>query len=264
MGTTADISPRPAPAPFLLNAEGFQVTTVVASATPEPTPAPTLAARDQTPESLPVLATVNNSESSLKDRLASLHATTAKPAAPVDMVAARRTVIFLLDKSGSMYEAVGGVRRVDLATQELRKLIAQLDGRTKFNIVLYAEKVVSFHDQAIPATPESKLMAMRFLQSDTACGGSTDFPAGYQAALAQKADTVLLLTDGEFNAQDQLLLSLARNLRQKYNSQSQLNALGFFVRPDTNAGKVLAKLCADSHGELQFWKLNNNRYAALW
>lgn len=249
------------PAPFVLNAEGFQVTTATVPSAPEPT----LPVRDNTPSSLPVIATVNNSESSLKERLNSLHATpTAAAARPVDMISAQRTVVFLLDKSGSMYEAVGGVRRVDLATQELRKLIAQLDTRTKFNIVLYAEKVVTFQSEATPATPELKMMAIRFLQSDTACGGSTDFPAGYQTALAQKADTVLLLTDGEFNTQDQMLLSLARSLRQKYNAQSQLNVLGFFVRPDTNAGKVLAKLCAESHGELQFWKLNNTRYAALW
>lgn len=267
MGTTAATPSRadashPAPAPFILNVDGFQVTTATAPPTPEPTP--TLSTRDNAPSSVPVIATVNNNESSLKDRLTSLHSANGNTTQPVDMIAARRTVVFLLDKSGSMYESVGGVRRVDLATQELRKLIAQLDSRTKFNIVLYAEKVVSFRNDATPATPESKMMAIRFLQSDTACGGSTDFAAGYQTALAQKADTVLLLTDGEFNAQDQLLLSLARNLRQKYHSQSQLNALGFFVRPDTNAGKVLAKLCADSHGELQFWKLNNNRYAALW
>ncbi|PAW77571.1 MAG: hypothetical protein B9S32_11035 [Verrucomicrobia bacterium Tous-C9LFEB] len=269
MGTTAATPSRTdsahtAPAPFILNADGFQVTTATATAPSAPEPSPTLSTRDNAPSSVPAIATVNNNESSLKDRLTSLHTATANATQPVDMIAARRTVVFLLDKSGSMYEAVGGVRRVDLATQELRRLIAQLDSRTKFNIVLYAEKVISFRSEAIPATPESKMMAIRFLQSDTACGGSTDFPAGYQLALAQKADTVLLLTDGEFNAQDQMLLSLARNLRQKYNSQSQLNALGFFVRPDTNAGKVLAKLCADSHGELQFWKLNNNRYAALW
>lgn len=257
--TTQPVPSTPATPPtFVATTEGFQVGT----ATVNP-PDPVLAtASPSEPAPFTVAATATGSDLTLKTRINSLHSNSSIPQS-AEIIPARHTVVFMLDKSGSMYESVGNVRRVELATQELRKLITQLDSRTKFNIVLYAEKIVTFQSDAIPASSEAKMLAMRFLQSDIACGGSTDFPAGYQVALAQKADTILLLTDGEFNAQDQQLLTQARNLRLKYNASAQLNVLGFFVRPNTNAGKLLSKLCTDNHGELQFWKLNANRFASL-
>lgn len=262
----AVVASRPAPVSpptFVANAEGFQVTTAIAIPPPVPEAVSAIATRDNAPSPLSLVANAANADGTLKARLRSLSSGMEPVATSSEIIPARRTIVFLLDKSGSMYETVGGVRRVDLAQQELRKMIQQLDTRTRFNIILYAEKVVSFQPEAVPTSPETKMLALRFLQNDSSCGGSTDFPAGYQAALGQKADTILLFTDGEFNVQDQPLLTQARSLRLKYNAHSQLNVLGFFVRPDTHAGKILARLCSDSHGELQFWKFNSNRFAML-
>lgn len=237
--------------------------TTIAPASNPPEPIMATLSKDAAAPVFPIATNANDANLTLKARLNALRSGNDAVPQSAEIIPTRHTVVFMLDKSGSMYETVGGVRRIELATQELRKLITQLDSRTKFNVVLYAEKVITFQPDAVPASAESKMLAMRFLQSDVTCGGSTDFPAGFQAALTQKADTILLLTDGEFNVQDQHLVTQAHNLRLKYNASAQLNVLGFFVRPNTNAGKLLARLCTDNHGELQFWKLNSNRFATL-
>lgn len=264
--TVASASPvssvAPSAKPASPKPDGIQVATTFVplpapDSAPSPLPNPLTPPCPVPPQ--PISGNVLNGALSMTRTPAPINAATPLPEAGT----ARRTIVFLLDKSGSMYETAGASRRIDLATRELCDLIQQLDPRLQFDIVLYAEKTVVFRSEAIPAGPDAKLEAIRFLQQDAPCGGGTNFAAGYQAALALRPDTILVLTDGEFNALDQTLLTQVHRLREKSGSNVTLNALGFFPRPETNASRLLTRLCADSHGQLLLWKPDRNERVAL-
>jgi hypothetical protein len=258
----------PAVATFTATPEGFQVTTAPAllPTTPEQ---PTVIAQSKNPAIplppgfSPAAMSPDNPEA-MKERFTSLReASRAVDSSTVEIGNARQTIVFILDKSGSMYETVSGTRRIDFATKELRERIASLDSRTQFNIVLFAEKTILFQSQPVFATAENKLNAVRFIQRDDTCGGETDFPAGYQAALTQRPNAILFLTDGDLNLNDQELVPVIRILREKNRCNPALNILAFYARPESNADKVLARLCADNRGELHYWKPGKSRHLAL-
>jgi Ca-activated chloride channel family protein len=120
------------------------------------------------------------------------------PAADPGQSAAPRTLVVVLDRSGSMAGA-----RLDAAKRALTELVDRLDPADRFGLVTFDNQVqVQIAAAVLVDKPAAKQRIARIHP-----GGSTDLSAGYLRGLqeaARSADgagaTVLLISDGHANA----------------------------------------------------------------
>ena len=128
-------------------------------------------------------------------------------------------VYFVVDVSDSMVEQEkGGIDGYKNLKEKLGKMIQSLAPETNFNIAFYGDAVDLFMVTSVPATPENKQAAMKFLprymastsqrgnvlrnyrpKIDTlpALGGTSRMDLGLAAAFEGRADTIFVLTDGK-------------------------------------------------------------------
>ncbi len=138
-----------------------------------------------------------------------------------------RNFVFLIDTSGSMWEA----NRLPLLKASLALLVEQLTARDRVGIVQYAGRA----GLVLPPTPGSdKASILRALDSLYA-HGSTNGGDGIQMAyrLAEKTfieggiNRVILGTDGDFNVGITDRRALTRLIEEKRKSGVYLTVLGF-------------------------------------
>lgn len=116
---------------------------------------------------------------------------------------------FIIDVSGSMAErdtySAGGegggkpveAMRIKMVKDQLIKLIAALDPKTRFNIIAYSIGVVSWQKKRLfPATARYKKAAIEFVKKFTPIGTTHTDGALKEAFANKEADTIVLLTDG--------------------------------------------------------------------
>lgn len=121
-------------------------------------------------------------------------------------------VVFVLDRSGSMYEPFGpavpgGERRTrwDEAIAQLLEFVRQLGPRARFNVVVFHDYAEAWKEELVPAD-EAGLRSVR-LWLDQKPHGGTLLRAGVERALGLgpagevdlarlEADTVIVLCDG--------------------------------------------------------------------
>ncbi|MBI4881403.1 MAG: HEAT repeat domain-containing protein [Planctomycetes bacterium] len=120
-------------------------------------------------------------------------------------------VLFLLDISGSMNQPVGGdpdgPTRLFTALRETRRCVDALEKGTRFNILLFNERVLPFRPAPIEKTEESLEAVCSFLEGVQADGG-TDLSGALGFGLGledpelaarvrgEEIDTIVLLSDG--------------------------------------------------------------------
>lgn len=142
-----------------------------------------------------------------------------------------KSVIFVLDRSGSMMEpsdwddakdpvASGGGtapgaaikkagdRKIDVARWQLKKAIAQLPEGTEFNVIFFAHEVVNLSERMMKISASTRKQAFDWIDKLEAFGGTNPFDAleralayvagGMSGEKLQKsgADTICLVTDG--------------------------------------------------------------------
>ena len=155
-----------------------------------------------------------------------------------------QNLVFLVDTSGSMYDA----DKLPLAVEALKYLLQEMDGKDSISIVTYAgSSEVAL--EPTRCTPEGKEEIIRVLDSLTADGG-TYGEAGIRTAyeLAQESfieggnNRVLLLTDGDFNLGQTDDSELVRLVQEKAEGQIFLSILGFGTG---NYNDALAEELAD-------------------
>ena len=114
---------------------------------------------------------------------------------------------FVIDVSGSMSEpdkysgGEGGqpvqARRVDMVKDQLKKLIAALDPKTKFNVIAFSSSVQIWQERKlVSATVQNKQEAINFVNGFNAFGTTHADEALKEAFANQEADTIVFLTDG--------------------------------------------------------------------
>lgn len=114
---------------------------------------------------------------------------------------------FVIDVSGTMQEkdrysgGEGGqpveARRVDMVKDQLKKLIAALDPRTKFNVIAFSFGVQMWQQRKlVPATVQNKQDAINFVNGFNASGTTHADEALKEAFANQEVDTIVFLTDG--------------------------------------------------------------------
>lgn len=117
------------------------------------------------------------------------------PAVDVDAVVGRREVVFVVDRSGSMYGPP-----LALAKQATRELLARLRPVDTFDVVGFASGTERLFGHPRPANASNLIEALRFLDGMQSSGG-TMMADAVQAALTDEVAPgfnryVLFLTDG--------------------------------------------------------------------
>ena len=128
-------------------------------------------------------------------------------------------VYFVVDLSDSMVEQdKGGIEGYKNLKEKLGQMIQSLAPETNFNVAFYGDAVDLFMPSSVPATPENKQAAMKFLPRYMAStsqrgnltrnyrpkistlpsnGGTSRMDLGLAAAFEGRADTIFVLTDGK-------------------------------------------------------------------
>jgi hypothetical protein len=114
---------------------------------------------------------------------------------------------FVIDVSGTMHQedkysgGEGGqpvvARRVDMVKDQLKKMVAALDPKTKFNIIAFSSGVQMWQERKlVSATAQNKQDAIDFVNRFNAFGTTHADEALKEAFANQEADTIVFLTDG--------------------------------------------------------------------
>jgi len=157
-------------------------------------------------------------------------------------------VVFLLDISGSMYEAYAGATRLALARKFVDRQIAALPNGTPFAIALYGERTKR-SGPLIAAGNASRTAAMQYLSQDYDCGGGTNLPAGLEVAEELQPSTIILVTDGDLNIANDKLMKDARRILGRPGPQLSVYAIA--PRRNTDDESLLENLVRQQAGSYQ-------------
>jgi HEAT repeat protein len=121
-----------------------------------------------------------------------------------------RSILFILDVSGSMNEAAGndGETKISRAKEELLASLANLTPPARFNIIFFGDTVRTWQPRMVDLSAKSLARARDFIEETYAEGGTNIFGAlrdGYDLAglgsrttrLGNGPDTIFLLSDGK-------------------------------------------------------------------
>lgn len=114
-------------------------------------------------------------------------------------------VIFILDVSGSMLEAMYGrefdgrpAARIDIAKQELSQAVENLDAGALFNIYTFSSGVARWQQEGIGVNNEqSRKEALTWIERLGASGGTNLYDSVREAFNDKDVDTIFILSDGE-------------------------------------------------------------------
>jgi Ca-activated chloride channel family protein len=161
-----------------------------------------------------------------------------------------KTVIFVLDRSGSM-----AGKKIEQARQTLKSVLNNLREDDLFNIVVYDDRVENFKPELERFGSRSRNEAQRFVENIRE-GGSTNIDSALKSALAMIHDDsrpsyVLFLTDGLPTAGETQELRIADNCRQGNRFRARIFCFG--VGFDVNA-RLLDRLSGGNSGTSEYVK----------
>jgi hypothetical protein len=157
-------------------------------------------------------------------------------------------VVFVVDISGSMYEAYAGATRLALARKFLNRQIAALPDGTPFAITLYGE-TTRRSGPLIPANKTTRNAAQYYLSQDFDCGGGTNLPAGLDTAEELHPAGLVVVTDGDLNITNDKVMSEARRILG--HPGPQLSVFAIAPRRNTEDAELLQNLVHQQVGTYQ-------------
>jgi Ca-activated chloride channel family protein len=178
----------------------------------------------------------------------------ASPDVKPDAKPLPKTVVFVVDRSGSMTG-----QKFEQARGALKFLLQQLKPEDNFNLVVYDSAVESFRPE-LQRADEATIKAATGFVDGLYAGGSTNIDGALQTALAQLTDPkrpsyVLFLTDGlptvgEMNEQ---------KIATKAKEANKVNArlFNFGVGFDVNS-RLLDRISRDHRGQSVYVRPNEN------
>ncbi len=169
---------------------------------------------------------------------------------PPDARPLPKTVIFVIDRSGSM-----AGKKIEQARKALKSVLNNLREADLFNIVAYDDRVESFRPELQRYDTRVREEAERFVDNIRE-GGSTNIDSALKSALAMIQDSsrpsyVLFLTDGLPTAGETRELSIAENCRSANSRRSRVFCFG--VGFDVNA-RLLDRLSGGNSGTSEYVK----------
>lgn len=173
---------------------------------------------------------------------------------PPDSKAPPKTVVFALDRSGSM-----AGKKIKQAREALKSVLNNLHDDDLFNIVVYDDRVETFKPELQRYGSESREAATRFIDNIRE-GGSTNIDAALAAALDMIRDDsrpnhVLFLTDGLPTVGETKEAKIADNCRERNKRGARIFSFG--VGFDVNA-RLLDRLSAGNGGTSVYVKPDEN------
>lgn len=133
---------------------------------------------------------------------------------PAQVVTAQippREYVFVMDVSGSMEGFP-----LETAKRLFGDLLGQLRPRDRFNVVLFAGSSAVLADRSLPATPEHRQQALKFVNTAQGGGGTELLPALQSAFALPRAEglsrTVVVVTDGYVDAEKETFALIRRQL----------------------------------------------------
>lgn len=176
---------------------------------------------------------------------------------------AAKTVLFVLDRSGSM-----SGEKIEQARGALKFVLNNLREGDLFNIIVYDSGVESFRPELQRYTEETRSQALAYVEGIYA-GGSTNIDAALSTALSQLKDSsrpnyVLFLTDGLPTAGETNEMRIVANA--KAHNQVRARMIVFGVGYDVNS-RLLDRLARANFGQSEYVRPNENieqRVAALY
>ena len=176
------------------------------------------------------------------------------PIEPADATPQPKTVIFVVDRSGSM-----SGKKIEQAKAALKFVLGRLREGDLFNIVAYDSEVASFAEEVQRYTPQTQAAATAFVDGLFA-GGSTNIDAALRTALLQLTDSqrpsyLLFLTDGLPTAGEQNETKIVAAAKAANQVRARLFTFG--VGYDVNS-RLLDKLARANHGRSQYVRPNED------
>ena len=169
---------------------------------------------------------------------------------PADRRPLPKTVIFVLDRSGSM-----AGKKIEQARRALKSMLNNLRDEDLFNIVVYDDRVESFKPELQRYSSRSREEAERFVENIRE-GGSTNIDSALKTALGMLHDTsrpgyVLFMTDGLPTAGEVHEQRIAENCRKTNDRRARVFCFG--VGYDVNA-RLLDRLSGGNSGTSEYVK----------
>ena len=161
-----------------------------------------------------------------------------------------KTVIFALDKSGSMVNN----KKIDQAKGALKFVLNSLSAGDTFNIIDFNDKVETFKPELQGYNDKSLAEALRYVDNIFA-GGSTNIDGALKRALELAGDTgarptyLIFLTDGLPTTGERSEARIAENATTA--NKSRLRFFMFGVGYDVNA-RLLDRLSTDNWGVSEY------------
>jgi hypothetical protein len=105
-----------------------------------------------------------------------------------------RTVVFLIDKSGSMFDGMDAVRA------RLKRVVGRLKPFQRFELIFFNERVQNWKGRLVAGVGPRKREAFRFVDGIIA-EGQTKPQEAVRRGLALRPELMFILSDGEFEAE---------------------------------------------------------------
>jgi Ca-activated chloride channel family protein len=161
-----------------------------------------------------------------------------------------KTVVFVLDRSGSM-----SGKKIEQARGALKFVLDNLRDDDLFNIVAYDDRVEPFKPELQRYAPDTRKEAVSFVENIQP-GGSTNIDGALQSALSMLKDDsrpnyVIFLTDGLPTAGETKEAAIAENARRSNGVHARLFSFG--VGYDVNA-RLLDRLSGGNGGVSEYVK----------
>lgn len=161
---------------------------------------------------------------------------------------ARKTVVFVVDRSGSM-----SGKKIEQAREALRFVLNNLSEGDLFNIVAYDTDVESFKPELQKFNTKSRTEALAFVDGIYA-GGSTAIDAALKTSLSMIQDSkgpnyIVFLTDGRPTAGETNEMKIVENATRVNEKNARVISLG--VGYDVNS-RLLDRLTSSNRGQSDY------------
>ncbi|ASV73873.1 Von Willebrand factor type A domain protein [Thermogutta terrifontis] len=165
-----------------------------------------------------------------------------------------KTVIFVLDRSGSM-----SGKKIEQLREAMRFVINNLREGDLFNIIAYDSDVETFRPELQRYNDKTRQQALAFVEGLVA-GGSTNIDAALRTALAQLQDEsrpnyVVFMTDGLPTTGVTSEMQIVENARKANTVRARIFCFG--VGYDVNS-RLLDKLARSSRGYTEYVRPDEN------
>ena len=173
---------------------------------------------------------------------------------PPDAERPPKTVVFVLDRSGSM-----SGKKIEQARAAAKDILNKLRKGDLFNIIAYDSTVEAFRPELQRFDEDTRKAALGFIEGIYA-GGSTNIDGALKTALAQLQDSsrpsyLLFLTDGLPTAGETNEMKIIENARQ--NNKVRARIFSFGVGYDVNS-RLLDRLVRENFGQSEYVRPNED------